>query len=467
MRALGLAQGLAASARARATWAKYLSKWVTAYEGQGVSLWGLTVQNEPEFAAPWEACQYNASFEAAFVREFLGPTLRADHPGLKIMAFDHNKDHLEAWTEAMFPAPSLDSAPGASVPAAAAAAATVALDGEVVSTQGAGGFVDGMAFHWYAGGVDRLQDGTFGYHFVARAAELLAETSGGAGRGDHGPAASSGTAAAAAADEAPFLLPTEGCNCPGAEAAGSALSWLRSERYAHDILQDLNNYASGWVDWNLLLDHAGGPNHLGNVCDAPILATADHSDVVVQPYLFAIGHFSKFFVPGTRVVASGVQANFAAAGRGGAGGVAFGGHSRAVSGAALALWPCDASSRQRFAFDHGGDGKLKLADSEPRCKKPSRPAPHVKREREASGSGGCGGVVRRVEGVSAEGVSAEEVSSAALALTETPLEFHPPWHLCAASLEQVQRRAGFRRATSLRRRPHCGGPARAVRIQRQ
>ena len=31
----------------------------------------------------------------------------------------------------------------------------------------------------------------------------------------------------------------------------------------HDIMFDLGSYAQGWIDWNLLVDHEGGPNHLG------------------------------------------------------------------------------------------------------------------------------------------------------------------------------------------------------------
>jgi O-glycosyl hydrolase len=33
-----------------ATWARYLSLWVSAYEGNGVPVWGLTAQNEAEYA---------------------------------------------------------------------------------------------------------------------------------------------------------------------------------------------------------------------------------------------------------------------------------------------------------------------------------------------------------------------------------------------------------------------------------
>jgi glucosylceramidase len=75
----------------RDVWARYVSRWVTAYEQLGIPIWAVTMQNEPENRAAWEACAYDPEQGAAFVRDYLGPTLRADHPDLKIFAFDHNK----------------------------------------------------------------------------------------------------------------------------------------------------------------------------------------------------------------------------------------------------------------------------------------------------------------------------------------------------------------------------------------
>lgn len=68
--------------------------------------------------------------------------------------------------------------------------------------------------------------------------------------------------------------------------------WLRAERLGHDLIYDLNNFAQGWIDWNLLVDHDGGPNHLGNNCDAPIFATKGFKDIHLQPkyyYLVRVG----------------------------------------------------------------------------------------------------------------------------------------------------------------------------------
>mmetsp|Transcript_4108 Transcript_4108/g.7528 ORF Transcript_4108/g.7528 Transcript_4108/m.7528 type:complete len:485 (-) Transcript_4108:1403-2857(-) len=93
--------GLIASPEVMSAWALYISYFIDAYDTLGIPIWAVTPQNEPEFAAPWEACSYNASFERDFIDGYLGPQLQKAHPGIKILAFDHNKDHLENWTKAM------------------------------------------------------------------------------------------------------------------------------------------------------------------------------------------------------------------------------------------------------------------------------------------------------------------------------------------------------------------------------
>lgn len=54
------------------------------------------------------------------------------------------------------------------------------------------------------------------------------------------------------------------------------------------------------IDWNVLLDSNGGPNHLGNMCDAPLIADADLGVVYRHPQYFYLGHFSKFIPRGSR-----------------------------------------------------------------------------------------------------------------------------------------------------------------------
>jgi glucosylceramidase len=111
-----------------------------------------------------------------------------------ILAFDHNKDHLELWADEMFN-----------------------------KSAAASSYVDGIAFHWYSGSGDRLMDGTFGYNTVN---------------------------ATHAKYPGKILLATEGCSCPGVEVG----SWFRGERLGHDIMFDLLNWAQGWIDWNLIVN---------------------------------------------------------------------------------------------------------------------------------------------------------------------------------------------------------------------
>ncbi|ACB74572.1 glycoside hydrolase family 30 protein [Opitutus terrae] len=79
----------------RAAWANYFVKFIHAYEQAGVPLWGVTVQNEPMAVQIWESCIFTAEEERDFVRDHLGPTLKASGlGGKKIVGWDHNRTQL-------------------------------------------------------------------------------------------------------------------------------------------------------------------------------------------------------------------------------------------------------------------------------------------------------------------------------------------------------------------------------------
>lgn len=92
------------------------------------------------------------------------------------------------------------------------------------------------------------------------------------------------------------LLFTEGCQEGGPHAG----SWALGERYARSMINDINRWTVGWIDWNLLLDQQGGPNHVGNYCSAPILAEPAQDRFECQSSYFYIGHFARFVKPGAR-----------------------------------------------------------------------------------------------------------------------------------------------------------------------
>jgi glucosylceramidase len=94
------------------------------------------------------------------------------------------------------------------------------------------------------------------------------------------------------------LLFTEGCQEGGPHHG----SWEVGERYGHSIINDLNRWTEGWIDWNLLLDDVGGPNHVGNLCSAPMLLDAAQETAVPQSAYYYLGHFARFIRPGAQRV---------------------------------------------------------------------------------------------------------------------------------------------------------------------
>lgn len=82
-------------------------------------------------------------------------------------------------------------------------------------------------------------------------------------------------------------------------------SWRMGEKFAREIIMDLNNWTNGWVFWNVLLDETGGPNHVGNFCIAPIIADTKTGELHYMNTHYYLGHFSRFIKVGAkRIVCS-------------------------------------------------------------------------------------------------------------------------------------------------------------------
>lgn len=215
----------------RQAWAEYYVRYIQEYAKAGVTIWGLTVQNEPEATQPWDSCVYSGAEERDFVRDYLGPVLeRAGLGHVKIIIWDHNRERLYDRTKVVY-----------SDPAAAR-------------------YVWGAGFHWYVANL---------FENVQRTHEAWPDKK---------------------------LLFTEGCQEGGPHLG----SWLTGERYAQSVIQDLNHWTVGWVDWNLVLDERGGPNHVENYCSAPIIADTRTGEVHYQSSYYYLGHFSRFIRPGAK-----------------------------------------------------------------------------------------------------------------------------------------------------------------------
>ncbi|XP_017875574.1 glucosylceramidase-like [Ceratina calcarata] len=90
-----------------------------------------------------------------------------------------------------------------------------------------------------------------------------------------------------------FIFMTEACIVGEVETVLIG-SWDRGERYILSIIEYMNHWSIGWVDWNLALDKAGGPNWINNFVDAPIIVNPDTDEFYKQPMYYALKHFSRF-----------------------------------------------------------------------------------------------------------------------------------------------------------------------------
>lgn len=79
----------------------------------------------------------------------------------------------------------------------------------------------------------------------------------------------------------------------------SAKDYLKNaQKYAHDMIGNLNNGMNSFMDWNLLLDEQGGPNHVKNFCDAPFLYDTKKEMLKETNILGYLWHFAHFIEKG-------------------------------------------------------------------------------------------------------------------------------------------------------------------------
>lgn len=71
-----------------------------------------------------------------------------------------------------------------------------------------------------------------------------------------------------------------------------------AQKYAHDMMGNLNEGMNTFLDWNLILNEEGGPNHVGNFCDAPYLFDRDSKELKESNILGYLWHFTHFLEPG-------------------------------------------------------------------------------------------------------------------------------------------------------------------------
>lgn len=71
-----------------------------------------------------------------------------------------------------------------------------------------------------------------------------------------------------------------------------------AQKYAHDMIGNMNHGMCGFYDWNIVLDRQGGPNHVGNFCDAPFLYDVEKRELLKRNTADYLWHFSHFIKAG-------------------------------------------------------------------------------------------------------------------------------------------------------------------------
>lgn len=247
------------------TWALYFSKYIRAYQKEGIDIWGVTVENEPNGNGNnWESMYFSPSEMTDFVANYLGPQLEKDGLGnVSILGFDQNRGDAARWADDMY------------------------------KDKKSSKYFAGIAVHWYESTYDCFADAL---QYVHRKSpdKLIVQTE------------------ACCDAEVPHWK--DDAWYWSKEATDWGWDWASANekklhpkyvpvfRYARDIIGCLNNYVNGWIDWNMVLDRQGGPNWFKNWCLAPVIVDTDADDVYFTPLFYTMAHFSKFIRPNAMVI---------------------------------------------------------------------------------------------------------------------------------------------------------------------
>lgn len=82
-----------------------------------------------------------------------------------------------------------------------------------------------------------------------------------------------------------------------------------AQKYGHDMIGNLNAGMNTFIDWNLLLDQEGGPNHVGNFCDAPFLFDLEKKELMQRNIYDYVWHFSHFIPVGSHRIGSSIYSD--------------------------------------------------------------------------------------------------------------------------------------------------------------
>lgn len=75
---------------------------------------------------------------------------------------------------------------------------------------------------------------------------------------------------------------------------GELFDFKNGEVYGRNYIKGLIHHTEAYFDWNILLDEQGGPNHVGNYCEAPIMYDTNKDELIYNYSYYFIKHMSHF-----------------------------------------------------------------------------------------------------------------------------------------------------------------------------
>ncbi|MBA6347227.1 glycosyl hydrolase [Colwellia sp. BRX8-9] len=260
-----------------ATYADYLIKYLDAYQQEGIELWALTPVNEPHGnSGQWESMHFTPKSQNTFIKDHLGPKLKASaHKAVKLLIYDQNRDEMEHWTD------------------------------EILGDKETSEYVYGTAVHWYESS-NQVNEDVFDRVHEKFPEFSIIHTEGTID--DLGKDAPAGILDPVRFKESNWFNNDDFWWNENATDWAYTATWAPKpedhpiytpvHRYARNIIVSLDHWLEGWIDWNIVLDKHGGPNHVGNFCGAPIMIDTDTGEVYYTPIYYVLAQFSKTIRPG-------------------------------------------------------------------------------------------------------------------------------------------------------------------------
>lgn len=261
------------------TFANYLEKYLEAYREAGIEFWAMTPENEPMGNdGSWESMDFPPAAEAEFIGSYMGPTLQKQFPNVKIFCFDQNTFEAGPYTKAVY-------------------------DDNEASRH----YTAGTALHWYGSTVScfpevldslhALYPDKFLFHSEGCIDNLGRDPWGGV------------TDPEGFKESGWFNNDAFWWNEEATDWAYSTPFWPEWHpkysavyRYAQYIIDGVNHWMTGYIDWNIALDSIGGPTHVGNNCGAQVMVDYANNTIYFTPYHYAFRHFSRSMRPGDTVL---------------------------------------------------------------------------------------------------------------------------------------------------------------------